>query len=308
MKCPQCGVEQKPSEVCRQCGLVLAKYLAEKALKRERPEPTTRQVQRGKMVSIRRGLKIIRNVNTRDLPEKIRRGELFQNDEISADEEKWLLAGMHPQLKPLFNTAGETAEEAPEKQEPLVRDPALSKKLERLEKKYEKGKIEQEAYQKEKGEILAEAVKQNETAQAVGEKRATAVGGIGVLMLILGVYLPIYKIRLVPNTSLYDKSLIETGIVVTLAFVTLFLMGKANFRFVRTAAIVTGAVLFGIFYRQYAVLKQVASGALKEVPSGIFAGFNDIGVSNLHHAWGWWVFVGGTFLIFLSGFLHRERG
>lgn len=308
MKCPKCGAEQKPTEVCVECGLVLAKYLAEKALKRERPEPTAEQVKRGKMVSIRRGLKIIRNVNTRDLPEKIQRGELYQSDEISSDEEKWVLAGMHPQLKPLFENPDGAGGEPPEEKEVEVRDPKLARKLARIEKQVSKGKLAQADFDKEKSAILAKAEIDLQQTRATGEKRATLAGGLGVLMLTAGIYLPIYKIRLVPDTSLYDKSLIECGVVAVLTALALFTMAKLDFRFVRTVGLLIGGALFGIFYRQYAVLQQVKKGMLKEVPSGIFEGFDVIGVSNLEHAWGWWVFAAGAFLIFLSGFLRGRRG
>lgn len=308
MKCPKCGVEQKPTEVCVECGLVLAKYLAERALQRERPEPTAEQVKRGKMVSIRRGLKVTRNINTRDLPDKIRRGELYQSDEISADEQKWVLAGTHPQLKRYFEKPVESEGEQRANEEVTVRDPKQAKKLERLEKQFSKGKIAEAQYKEEKREILLKALDDQRQAHAAGEKRATLVGGAGVLMLALGIYLPIYKVRLVPDTSLYDKNVIEAGVVAGLTLLALFTMAKLDFRFVRTVAVVIGGVLYGIFYRQYAVLQQVKTGALNEVPSGVFEGFNDIGVSNLSHAWGWWVFATGTFFIFMSGFLRGKRG
>lgn len=308
MKCPECQFEQKPSEVCVECGLVLSEYLSKKAMQRERPEPTAEQVKRGQMVSIRRGHKIIRNVNTRDLPEKIRLGEIYKSDEISQDETKWLLAGMHPQLKPHFERADNPAleKEKPKAPEIVVRDPQKKRKLERLEKRHASGKVSEEEYVAERNKILKKAMDEQHKQAGTQEKRATMVGGLGVLMLTLGLYLPIYKVRLVPDTNLYEKSLIEMMVVAFLTLFALFDMARNDFRWARMMGVVIGGTLIAIFFMQSQEIAAVLSGKQEELVGGVFDGFNKIGVEKIKPAWGWAVLGFGAFFVHLSGWLRGK--
>ncbi len=312
MKCPECGFEQKPREVCSVCGLVLSDYLAKKAMQRDRPEPTAEQIKRGQMVSIRRGHKIIRNVNTRDLPEKIKRGEVYSSDEISSDEQKWVLAGKHPQLKTLFQKSEEPVESSPpenkKQKEPQieVRDPQKKAKLKRLTKRHESGKMSDEDYTKERNKILKKAMDE-QREQATGQAtRATLVGGLGVLMLSIGIYLPIYSVRLVPDTTLYDKSIIQLAIMVSLVILTMLDMARNDFRWARATGVVIAGTLFTIFYMQNQEIAEVLSGKQEAIVGGLFDGFDKVGVEKIKPAWGWIVLSLGALMVHLSGWLRSK--
>ncbi|QPJ61080.1 MAG: hypothetical protein G3M70_03910 [Candidatus Nitronauta litoralis] len=310
MKCPECGFEQKPREVCSVCGLVLSDYLAKKALERDRPEPTAEQVKRGQMVSIRRGHKVIRNVNTRDLPEKIQRGEIYSSDEISQDEKKWIHAGKHPQLKALFEKPPEveesktSAKEKPKDPDIEVHDPEKKARLKRLAKKHASGKLSDEDYTQQRNKILKKAMDEQRKQADTGEKRATLAGGLGVLMISIAIYLPIYKVRLVPDIILYSKSIMATGAIIFLTLFAMFDMARNNFRWSRSIGLVIASSLFAIHYMQSQEIAQVLSGKQETIVGGIFNGFDKVGVEKIKPAWGWAVFAGGAFLVHLSGWLR----
>ncbi len=314
MKCPECGFEQKPREVCSVCGLVLSDYLAKKALQRDRPEPTEEQVKRGQMVSIRRGHKLIRNVNTRDLPEKIQRGEVYSSDEISQDEKKWIIAGKHPQLKTLFAQPTET-EVTEEPKTPVkeilkdpdieVHDPEKKARLKRLAKRRESGKLSDEEYTQQRNKILKKALDEQREQATTGEKRATITGGLGVLMLSIGVYLPIYKVRLVPDLVLYNKSLTETAVIFALTIFAMVDMARNNFRWARSIGLVIMVALFTIYYMQHQEIAQVISGKQETLVGGIYDGFEKTGAEKIKLAWGWAVLGLGALMVHLSGW---QRG
>lgn len=64
------------------------------------PEPSSTPRILHQRVSVRRGRKVVHGVATRSLIRLIREGRLRAEDEISADEKRWVRLDRHHQLAP----------------------------------------------------------------------------------------------------------------------------------------------------------------------------------------------------------------
>ena len=64
-----------------------------------------------KRVSIRRSGKVVRDVLTQSLISEIRQGHLKEDDEISADEKRWVRLDQHYQLSRFFPAESPPASE-----------------------------------------------------------------------------------------------------------------------------------------------------------------------------------------------------
>lgn len=187
-----------------------------------------------------------------------------------------------------------------------VHDPEKKARLKRLAKRHESGKISDENYTKERNKILKKAMDEQRQQATSSEKLATITGGLGVLMLSIGVYLPIYKVRLLPDLILYNKSLTETAVILALTIFAMFDMARNNFRWARSIGFVIMVALFTIYYMQHQEIAQVLSGEQETLVGGVYDGFEKAGVEKIKLTWGWAVLGLGAFMAHLSGWLRGK--
>ncbi len=302
MQCPKCGFEQSTTDTCVKCGVIVAKFLARNQTAQAVAEPASASDQ---TVTLRRGQKLIRNVRTKDLPDKIRAGEVFSSDELSQDEKKWVLLGMHPQLQPIFQQR-EIDQFAPADPDEEIRDPGQLEKLKRLNARYKNGKISRDEFEASRQAIIQKARKHNQAEAKKKVDRATLLGGIGAISLLLGLFLPLYKIPTLSGLNFLDKSYVESGILVILAFAALHDMSKGGFSMMKWLGFATLGFLIVTFFVFYIQLFRVKAGVEEELQTDFLNGLNQTGAGNVEFSWGWAVLALGAFLILVAGFVHSK--